>query len=68
MVAPASLATPSLEQVVRLRAAVRWSIREHGSEPSCRQIDELFDERLASFAYSLTGADGARLGVPGEVR
>jgi hypothetical protein len=28
-------------------AAVRWSIREHGGEPSSRQVDELLDERLA---------------------
>jgi len=26
-------------------AAVRWSIREHGGEPSSRQVDELLDER-----------------------
>jgi hypothetical protein len=25
---------------------VRWSIREHGGEPSSRQVDELLDERL----------------------
>jgi hypothetical protein len=24
---------------------VRWSIREHGGEPSSRQVDELLDER-----------------------
>ena len=30
-----------------LLAAVRWSIREHGGEPSSRQVDELLDERLA---------------------
>jgi hypothetical protein len=24
---------------------VRWSIREHGGEPSNRQVDELLDER-----------------------
>jgi hypothetical protein len=26
---------------------VRWSIREHGGEPSSRQVDELLDERAA---------------------
>ena len=31
----------------RLLAAVRRSIREHGGEPSSRQVDELLDERLA---------------------
>jgi hypothetical protein len=29
----------------RLLAAVHWSIREHGGEPSSRQVDELLDER-----------------------
>jgi hypothetical protein len=28
-----------------LQAAVRRSIREHGGEPSSRQVDELLDER-----------------------
>jgi hypothetical protein len=32
---------------LRLLAAVRRSIREHGGEPSSRQVDELLDERLA---------------------
>jgi hypothetical protein len=32
---------------LRLLAAVRWSIREHGGEPSSRQVDELLDERLS---------------------
>jgi hypothetical protein len=35
--------TPSL----RLISAVRRSIREHGGEPSSRQVDELLDERLS---------------------
>jgi len=30
---------------LRLLAAVRWSIREHGREPSSRLVDELLDER-----------------------
>jgi len=30
----------------RLLAAVRRSIREHGGEPSSRQVDELLDQRL----------------------
>jgi hypothetical protein len=32
---------------LRLLAAVRWSIREHGGEPSSRHVDELLDERLS---------------------
>jgi hypothetical protein len=35
----------TIESELRLLAAVRWSIREHGGEPSSRQIDELLDER-----------------------
>jgi len=34
-----------IESEPRLLAAVRWSIREHGGEPSSRQVDELLDER-----------------------
>jgi hypothetical protein len=37
----------AIDSVLRLLAAVRRSIREHGGEPSSRQIDELLDERLA---------------------
>ena len=36
-----------MDSELRLLAAVRWSIREHGGEPSSRQVDELLDERLA---------------------
>jgi hypothetical protein len=35
----------TIESELRLLAAVRWSIREHGGEPSSRQGDELLDER-----------------------
>ena len=35
-----------IDSELRLLAAVRWSIREHGGEPSSRQVDELLDERL----------------------
>jgi hypothetical protein len=37
----------TIDSELPLRAAVRWSIREHGGEPSSRQVDELLDERLA---------------------
>ena len=36
----------TIDSELRLLAAVRWSIREHGGEPSSRQVDELLDERL----------------------
>jgi hypothetical protein len=36
-----------IDSELRLLAAVRRSIREHGGEPSSRQVDELLDERLA---------------------
>jgi hypothetical protein len=35
----------TIDSELRLLATVRWSIREHGSEPSSRQVDELLDER-----------------------
>jgi hypothetical protein len=38
----------TIDSELRLLAAVRWSIREHGGEPSSRQVDELLDERLAN--------------------
>jgi hypothetical protein len=37
----------TIDSELRLLAAVRWSIRHHGGEPSSRQVDELLDERLA---------------------
>jgi hypothetical protein len=37
----------TIDSELRLLVAVRWSIREHGGEPSSRQVDELLDERLA---------------------
>jgi hypothetical protein len=38
---------------LRLLAAVRWSIREHGGEPSSHLVDELLDERLEISASSV---------------
>jgi hypothetical protein len=35
----------TIDSELRLVAAVRWSIREHGGEPSSHLVDELFDER-----------------------
>lgn len=34
-----------IDSELRLLAAVRWSIREHGGEPSSHLVDELLDER-----------------------
>jgi hypothetical protein len=44
----------TIDAELRLEVAARRSIREHGSEPSSRDVDELLDERLA------------RRGRPGE--
>jgi hypothetical protein len=33
----------TIDSELRLLAAVRWSIREPGDEPSSRQADELLD-------------------------
>ena len=38
----------TIDSELRLLAAVRRSICEHGGEPSSRQVDELLDERLAN--------------------
>jgi hypothetical protein len=35
----------TIDAELRLLAAVRWSIREHGGEPSSGLINELLDER-----------------------
>jgi hypothetical protein len=37
----------TIDAELRLEAAARRSIREHGGEPSSRDVDELLDERLA---------------------
>jgi hypothetical protein len=37
----------TIDAELRLQAAMRRSIREHGGEPSSRHVDELLDERLA---------------------
>jgi hypothetical protein len=47
----------TIDSELRLLAAVRWSIREHGGEPSSRQVDELLDERLAHCGWA--GEDAA---------
>jgi hypothetical protein len=39
----------SIDSELRPLAAVRRSIREHGGEPSSRQVDELLDERALTF-------------------
>lgn len=36
-----------IDSELRLIAGVRRTIREHGGEPSSRNVDELLDERLA---------------------
>jgi hypothetical protein len=47
----------TIDAELRLQAAMRRSIREHGGEPSSRQVDELLDERLAHRGRS--GEDAA---------
>ena len=37
----------TIDSELRLLTAVPRLIREHGGEPSSRQVDELLDERLA---------------------
>jgi hypothetical protein len=47
----------TIDSELRLLAAVRRTIREHGGEPSNRQVDELLDERneLAGKSTPLAG-------------
>ena len=45
----------TIDSALRLLAAMRWSIREHGGEPSSRHVDELLDERLAHHGGELSG-------------
>jgi hypothetical protein len=58
-----AIATPALDQtyldfqIILGKAAARRSIREHGGEPSSRDVDELLDERLAH--CSRPGEDAA---------
>jgi hypothetical protein len=47
----------TIDSELRLLAAVRRSIREHGGEPSSRQVDELLDERLTHRGWA--GEDAA---------
>jgi hypothetical protein len=35
----------TVDSELRLLAAVRWSIREHGGELSSHRVDELLEER-----------------------
>ena len=43
----------TIDSELRLLAAVRWSIREYGGEPSSHLVDELLDERLEISASSV---------------
>jgi hypothetical protein len=45
---PAMRDPETIDSELRLLAAVRWSIREHGGEPSSRQVDEKLVPRSAS--------------------
>jgi hypothetical protein len=47
----------TIDSELRLMAAVRRSIREHGGEPSSRQVDTMLDERLANLGRA--GEDAA---------
>lgn len=47
----------TIDSELRLLAAVRRLIREHGGVPSSRQVDELLDERLSHCGQA--GGDAA---------
>ena len=48
----------TIDSELRLIAALRWSIREHGGEPSGRQVDELLDERLSHHRLNIRSCRG----------
>jgi hypothetical protein len=63
----------TIDSELRLLAAVRRSIREHGGEPSSRQVDELLDERLthggrgaADTSHQLNHCGGEAFPFPGH--
>jgi hypothetical protein len=39
----------TIDSELRLLAAVRWSIREHGGEPSSGHVDELLDAGIRAY-------------------
>lgn len=56
----------TIDSELRPLAAVRWSIREDGGEPSSRQADELLDERLERFQPVLYGEPQSHRPVTGS--
>jgi hypothetical protein len=52
----------TIDSELRLLAAVRRSIREHGGEPSSRQVDEWLDERLSHAAGPVRTRQSTRSG------
>ena len=58
----------TIDSELRLQAAVRRSIREHGSEPSSRQVDELLDERLGHRTEACETDDITPYGRKGVLR
>jgi hypothetical protein len=55
----------SIDSELRLLAAVRWSIREHGGEPSSRQVDELLNALLSTRPQLRSHQRRARANDPG---
>jgi hypothetical protein len=55
----------TIDSELRRIASVRRSIREQGGQPSCRQVDELLDERLAhrAEASEIEAVDACETGV-----
>ena len=58
----------TIDSELRLIAAVRRSNREHGGEPSSRQVDELLDERLGHRRADYGKEPRRDLGPLGKVR
>jgi Protein of unknown function (DUF732) len=60
----------TIDSELRLLAATRRSIREQGGQPSCRQADELLDERLAhrAEASETEAVEPCQTGVVADTR
>jgi hypothetical protein len=56
----------TIDSELRLLAAVRRSIHEHGGEPSSRLVDELLDERLTRCG-DRTMSGVAQTAIPADV-
>ena len=60
----------TIDSELRRIATVRRSMREQGGQPSCREVDELLDERLSDGAEAseIEAVDASETGVVADTR